>query len=156
VKRRIFLSYQHEDQLKAKGFNLMRYNKGLALEFVTRGLLDPVKSSDPSYIATQIKGRMKGTSVTVVLLGDKTADSEWVENEIRWSDEKDPPNGLLGIKLSPDAAVPDGLDGAEILDWTSPEDVHEFAAAIERAARTPRRMAEAAAAAGSGSGCGRS
>lgn len=155
MKRRIFLSYQHEDQLKAKGFNLMRYNKGLDLEFVTRGLLDPVKSNDPSYISSQIKDRMKGTSVTVALLGDKTADSEWVEKEIRWSDEKDPPNGLLGIKLSPDAEVPDGLDGAEILDWTSPEDVHEFAAAIDRAARIPQRMARAAAAAGHGSGCGK-
>lgn len=155
MKRRIFLSYQHEDQLKAKGFNLMRYNEGLKIQFVTRGLLDPVKSANATYISRQIKDRMKGTSVTVVLLGEKTAGSVWVGNEIRWSTEKDPPNGLLGIKLAPDAAVPDGLDGAEILDWTSPEDVHEFAAAIDRAALIPRRMAQAAAAAGSGSTCGR-
>ena len=156
MKRRIFLSYQHDDQLKAKGFNLMRYNKGLGLEFVTRGLLDPVKSVNESYITSQIKDRMKRTSVTVVLLGEKTADSVWVGNEIRWSTEKDPPNGLLGIRLTPDAAVPDGLEGVEILDWTSPEDVHEFAAAIARAALIPRRMAQAAATAGSGSSCGRS
>lgn len=156
MKRRIFLSYQHEDQLKAKGFNLMRYNKGLELEFVTRGLLDPVNSANDSYISRQIKDRMKGTSVTVVLLGEKTADSVWVANEIRWSTEKNPPNGLLVIKLTPNVSVPDGLEGAEILDWTSPEDVYEFAAAIDRAARIPRRMAQAAAAAGSGSSCGRS
>jgi hypothetical protein len=156
VKRRIFLSYQHEDQLKAKGFNLTRYNKGLELEFVTRGLLDPVMSANESYISRQIKDRMKGTSVTVVLLGEKTAGSVWVGNEIRWSTEKNPPNGLLGIKLTPDAAVPDGLEGAEILDWTSLRTSTSSRPLSSGAALIPRRMAQAAAAAGSGSSCGRS
>src|SRR5436309_26564 len=115
MARRVFVSYQHLDQLKAKGFNLMRYNKALGLEFVTRGLLDPVNSSDPAYIAAQINARIKGTSVTVVLLGDRTSESEWVAKEIRWSTDRDPPNGLVGIRLTPDAEVPDGLEGAEIL-----------------------------------------
>jgi len=155
MARRIFLSYQHLDQLKAKGFNLMRYNKSLDLSFVTRGLLDPVKSEDPAYIAGQIKARLKGTSVTVVLLGDRTADSSWVAKELQWSVEKDPPNGLVGIKLTRDADVPEGLEGAEILDWHSPEDVREFASAIERAAMAARRMADAKALVGSSSSCGR-
>ncbi len=72
---RVFISYQHDDQLKAKGLNLMRYNKPLGMNFVSRGLLDPVKSQDPRYIETQIKERLRGTSVTIVLLGDSTADS---------------------------------------------------------------------------------
>jgi hypothetical protein len=155
LSRRIFLSYQHLDQLKAKGFNLMRYNKGLDLEFVTRGILDPVKSNDPAYISDSIKRRMKGTSVTVVLLGDRTADSSWVAKELEWSVEKAPPNGLVGIRLSPDAETPEGLDGAEILDWSSPDDVQQFGPAIERAARAARRMADATALLGGGSNCGR-
>lgn len=157
ARRRVFVSYQHQDQLKAKGFNLMRYNKALGLEFVTRGLLDPVKSSDPGYITSQIKATMKGTSVTVVLLGDKTADSSWIAKEIRMSGEKDPPNGLVGIKLSPDASVPEGMEGAEILNWNVPEDVREFGAAIDRAAAGARRMADAQALVGwtNGGGCGR-
>jgi hypothetical protein len=155
MARRVFLSYQHEDQLKAKGFNLMRYNKHLGLEFVARGLLDPVRSKDPAYIRAQIREKLKGTSVTVVLLGDKTADSEWVANEIAWSIEKDSPNGLVGIKLTVDAEVPAGLEGAEILDWHVPEDVQEFSAAIERAALAARRMTEASKFVGSGSGCAR-
>jgi hypothetical protein len=156
MARRVFLSYQHQDQLKAKGFNLMRYNKNLDLQLVTRGLLDPVKSSDPGYIATQIKEKLKGTSVTVVLLGDSTATSEWVAREIAWSLEKTPPNGLVAIKLSPDAKIPEGLEGAEILDWHSPEDVREFGTAIERAAAAARRMADAKVLVGSASSCGRS
>src|SRR4051812_385533 len=99
MARRVFISYQHTDQLKAKGFNLMRYNKGLDLRFTTRGLLDPIKSNDRAYVTRQIKERLRGTSVTIVLLGDKTASSQWVANEIEWSLGKDPPNGLMGIKL---------------------------------------------------------
>lgn len=136
MTRRIFISYQHEDQLKAKGFNLMRYNKHLRLEFVGRHLLDPVKSDDPAYISRKIRERLKGSSVTVVLIGDVTAQSIWVGREIRWSLDKKPPNGLLGIRLSPNAPVPDELmeRGTEILSWYDPEDVHEFQDAIERAA----------------------
>lgn len=155
MARRVFISYQHQDQLKAKGFKLMQHNAGIDLDFTSRGLLDPVKSSDPSYITRQIKERLKGTSVTVVLLGSETSQSSWVENEIQWSLEKDPPNGLVAIRLSSDAPVPAGLEGAEVLDWQNPEDVHEFGPAVERAARAARRMADAAALTGSGSTCGR-
>ncbi len=141
MARRIFICYQHEDQLTAKGFNLMRYNKNLDLDFVGRHLLDPVKSSDPDYISRKIKEQIAGSSVTVVLIGDETADSEWVAKEIQWSLDKLPPNGIVGIRLNPQADIPQGLDdcGAEILNWYEPEDVHEFQDAIERAAAAARR-----------------
>lgn len=155
MRRRVFLSYQHLDQLKAKGFNLMRYNKALGLEFVTRGLLDPVMSTDPSYIGRKIKEALSGTSVTVVLLGDDTTRSEWVAKEIAWSREKG--NGIVAIRLSPNAAIPAGLDDAEILNWNSPDDVKEFGPAIERAASGARQMANASELIGTSGGqsCGR-
>jgi hypothetical protein len=154
MARRVFLSYQHEDQLKAKGFNLMRYNQHLALEFTTRGLLDPVKSRDDVYISAKIREQMKGTSVTVVLLGDNTCDSKWVAREIEWSLEKDPPNGIVAIKLHANAEIPDSLAECEVLDWNSPADVTEFSAAVERAARAERRMSQASALVGPrGSSC---
>ena len=68
----------------------MRYNKHLDLEFVGRHLLDPAKSNDPAYISKKIRERLTGTSVTVVLIGDVTAQSIWVSREIRWSLEKNP------------------------------------------------------------------
>lgn len=154
--RRVFVSYHHADQMKVKGFDLMRHNKALQLEFTTRGLLDPVKSQDPDYIARCIKDRQRGTSVTVVLIGEDTARSDWVAKEIGWSLEKSPPNGLIGIRLTPDAPTPAGLEGAEILDWGSPEDVREFGPAVERAALAGRRMASALAQVGvSDSSCQR-
>jgi len=148
MARRIFISYQHEDQGKAKGFNLLRWNKNVDLEFVGRHLLDPVKSSDEQYIAEKVKEQLAGTSVTVVLLGHNTQESDWVAWEIAESVAKK--NGILAIKI--DADVPDpSVDsvvgnalhgcGAEIVPWSP----HDFEAAIERAFRAAGRAESVAA-----------
>jgi MTH538 TIR-like domain (DUF1863) len=101
----------------------------------------PVKSNDPDYIGRKIREQITGSSVTVVLIGNGTAGSEWVGREVRWSLDKRPPNGILGIRLNPGADIPQGLAdcGAEILNWYAPDDVHEFQEAIERAAAAARR-----------------
>jgi hypothetical protein len=136
-KRHVFISYQHRDQMKAKGFNLMRYNKHLNLDFVGRHLLDPVDSITGAYISSKIKEQLNGSSATVVLIGKETADSDWVDKEIQWSIEKG--NGLIGIRLDPDTDIPPGLEeaGAEILDWD--EVTTEFPDALERAIEATRR-----------------
>lgn len=107
----------------------------------SRSLLDPVKSNDPDYIGRKIREQIAGSSVTVVLIGNETADSEWVGREIQWSLDKQPANGILGIRLNPEADIPEELTdrGAEILNWYTPDDVHEFQEAIERAAAAARR-----------------
>jgi hypothetical protein len=127
--------------MKAKGLNLMRYNEHLDVNFVGRHLLDPVHSNDPDYISRKIREQIKGSSATIVLIGAHTADSDWVSKEIAWSLAKNPPNGLVGIRIDPDAQIPAALieAGAEILDWTTPDDVHAFDAAIERAVAATAR-----------------
>lgn len=121
--------------MKAKGFNLLRWNKNVSFDFVGRHLLDPVKSENPGYISEKIREQLKGTSATVVLLGKNTADSDWVRREIAWSVEKG--NGIVGIKLTPDASVPPELAdaGAEIVGW----DPSSFEDAIERAIHQTQR-----------------
>jgi MTH538 TIR-like domain (DUF1863) len=135
LRRRVFISYQHQDQMKAKGLNLMTYNQDLDVTFIGRHLLDPVSSDDPDYISRKIREQINGSSATIVLIGNQTADSGWVPKEVQWSLDKEPPNGLLGIRIDPNAEIPAQLTqaGAEILDWNAPEDVYEFDAAIERA-----------------------
>jgi hypothetical protein len=95
MARRIFISYQHEDQMKAKGFNLLRWNKNVDFEFVGRHLLDPVDSDNEKYIKSKVMEQLKGTSVTVVLIGKETCDSDWVRWEIEKSLGKENPNGIL-------------------------------------------------------------
>jgi hypothetical protein len=133
MTRRVFISYQHEDLLKAKGLNLMTYNKKVNVDFTGRHLLSPVDSQDDAYISRKIREQLKGSSATIVLIGRETTNSEWVEREIAWSREDG--KGIIGIRVDPDAEVPEGLTeyGAEILDWSTPEDVNQFDEAIERA-----------------------
>lgn len=153
MTRRVFISYQHLDQMKVKGFNLLQWSKSVNVDFVGRHLLSPVDSDNKQYISSKIREQIKGTSVTVVLIGEETADSDWISDEVKWSLEKDPPNGILGIRISPDAPIPDALNecGAEIVDW----DASKFTDAIERAAVAAKRVPLIKAAVGAGSGCSR-
>lgn len=146
MARRVFISAQHKDQMRAKGFHLMSYNENLDVEFRGRHLLDRVDSEDQGYIRGLVREQMRGTSVTVCLIGGKTADSHWVDWEIEVSIERG--NGLLGIRLDPQADIPHALTerGVEILDWNKPDDVHQFGEAIERAALAARRAPLVAAA----------
>lgn len=149
--RRIFISCHYADRQKAKGFNLLQWNKNVDLDFVGRHLLDPVDSTNKDYIRQKIKEQLTGTSATVILIGRDTADREWVEDEIRWSLEKG--NGILGIKLEPGVKIPDALIdcGAEVIEW----DVHQFSDAIERACDGTRRTTEIRLGGSSDGGCAR-
>jgi hypothetical protein len=157
MARRVFLSYQHRDEGRAKGFDLLRRSPRIDVNYSVRHQMQRVNSDNPGYVGERIRGQMKGTSVTVVLIGAETAASSWVAKEIEWSQSKQPPNGLLGIVIDPGAQVPEGLldAGAELIDWTDPGDYREFEAAIERAALAASRAAAIASSVGSGSSCGR-
>ena len=119
VGRRIFLSFDHDDKLQVQGFKLMQWNPNLEFEFTSRDLLTPVNSENPDYIRAQIRERMKGTSCIVVLLGQRTAQKEWVDFEIREALSEG--KGVLGIRLK-DAGnvdIPPALEEAhaKIIDW---------------------------------------
>jgi hypothetical protein len=160
MARRVFISYQHDDRMKAKGFNLLRWNKNVEVEFVGRHLLDPVDSKNEDYIKQCVREQLNGTSVTVVLIGKNTPDSDWVRWEIEESVSKESPNGVLAIKLELDCDVPSDSPvgkilhdiGAEIMDWSP----HDFADALERAALAAGRIRQVGASVGApGGGCGR-
>jgi hypothetical protein len=141
--------------MKAKGFNLLRWNGRVDVAFVGRHLLDPGASTDPAYVTRCVKDQIKGTSVTVVLIGKDTHKSDWVTNEIEWSLEKDPPNGILGIRLDAAASIPTALAdcGAEVIEW----DASAFADAMERAVAAAGRaeVLRSGAGADGGANCGR-
>lgn len=159
AKRRIFISYQHADQMKAKGFNLLQWNKNVDLEFVGQHLLDPVNSSNEEYIKSCIREQIDNTSVTVVLLGKETHDSDWVRWEIETSLAKENPNGILAIQLYPDAPLPADSPvgqalrdaGAEVIGWQP----HDFQDAIERAAVAAGRVLAIRRAGSGGDTCAR-
>jgi hypothetical protein len=94
--------------------------------------LSPVDSKDPNYVRTKIREQLKGSSVVVVLIGQNTASSDWVDYEVRegMEDRK----GIIGIRLkgAETAEVPPALTeaGVKVVNW----DPDAFSDEIERAA----------------------
>lgn len=135
MEQRVFISFQNEDRAEANGFNLLHWEKKVDIEFVGRHLLDPVNDKNETYIRSKITEKLKGTSVTVVLIGDKTYDSKWVQWEIEQSLEKG--NAIIAIRLNDNAPLPDESPvghalrnaGAETVSWNT----HAIIYAIERA-----------------------
>lgn len=149
MKRRVFISYEHPDQLGSEGFDADAYD---ALTFDGR---DVERHSGEAALA-RVRDQLGRTAVTLVLIGPREAPNEWVEREIEWSLEAG--NGLVGIKLDPAAAPPAPLfeAGAEILDWSRPEDVTYLEHAIESAVHSATLLRRAAQrGTGSGKSCAR-
>jgi hypothetical protein len=134
---RIFLSHERDDKEGLKAFMLLRETMHYDFCFFDRSLADPSKMEDPEYVRRFINDKLHGTSVTVVLIGEKTQESPWVGYEIEESVKRG--NGILGIRLEgkSDDPIPPLLTelGARVIDWDPPE----FAGAIEDAARETRQ-----------------
>ncbi len=69
-----------------------------AAGFIDDADFEEVKRKGDTAIKNWIDNQLKGTSVTVVLVGEKTCSSRWVKYEIEKSIEIG--NGLLGIDVS--------------------------------------------------------
>lgn len=138
MARRIFICYEGEDRNRAKGFRLLRWNENVELDFFDRHLLDPIQSKDPDYVKKVIRERMHGTSLTIVIIGEKTHESEWVDWEIRETIANR--KGVLGIRVKDAGNVrtPPALEeaGAEVIDWNP----HDFDDAFERACDAPAKV----------------
>jgi len=132
MPRRVFISTAYEDVNQARGFKLLQWNPNVDFEFVIRDLLSPVDSRDPQYIKSIIREQLNGTSVTAVLIGQTTHQSNWVPWEIEESIARG--NGIIGIMLKgqEDAPIPQALKdaGAKVINW----DTDKFSDEIERSA----------------------
>lgn len=69
-----------------------------AAGFVDAADFEKIKQKGEAAVKRWIDGQLKGTSVTVVLVGQDTCDSKYVKYEIEKSIEIG--NGLLGIDIS--------------------------------------------------------
>ncbi len=90
----VFVSYDHDDQKQVGGFKLFKNNPKHPLDFRDHSLKEPVTDksgkpikyppSDPRSkpVRDEIKKKFENASKLVVLIGDDTYKSEWVEWEI--------------------------------------------------------------------------
>ena len=99
MARRVFFSFKYKDVSRAMVVRNSWVTKGKeAAGFIDSANFEEIKRKGDAAIQRWIDGQLKGTSVTVVLVGEKTCDSRWVKYEIEKS--KEIGNGLLGVDIS--------------------------------------------------------
>ncbi len=148
MARRVYFAFHFERDIFR--VNVVR-NANVVLGTGRSGFFDKseyeeVKRKSATEIARRIREKMKGTSVTAVLIGRDTWQRAWVDYEIQESIANN--NGLLGVyihhvsnlgdadplyPLPPAPRVPRGIPFPTIL-WDS-RDLRPFAVQVEAAGR---------------------
>ncbi len=99
MARRAFFSFKYKDVSRAMVVRNSWVTQGKeAAGFIDVADFEEIKRKGDTAIKNWIDSQLKGTSVTVVLVGEETCDSKWVKYEIEKS--KEIGNGLLGIDVS--------------------------------------------------------
>lgn len=103
MARRVFFSFDFErDSWRAANVRnsnvVSRYDK----TYIDKARWEKVKQSGDGAIRRWIEEQLRGTSVTVVLIGKETADRKWVQYEIERSVELG--KGLIGVHI---VGIPD-------------------------------------------------
>jgi hypothetical protein len=129
-KRRIFISFDHDDSAQVSGFLGLRLILD-NFEFYNHKLDRRINSTDVDYVKRVIREEyIRPASVTVILIGNKTAESPWVRWEIEESIRQG--KGLLGIQLKGSwGRIPAGIPNNAVGGW----DPDKFASWIEWAYR---------------------
>jgi len=97
--RKVFFSFKYEDVSRAMVVRNSWVTQGKeAAGFIDSADFEKVKKQGDQAIKNWINKQLEGTSVTVVLVGEKTCGSRWVKYEIEQSIKRG--NGLLGIDIS--------------------------------------------------------
>jgi len=145
VARRVFFSFSHDDDIwRANQVRNANVVAGPHLAgFFDHSEYEVARKAGKDGIQRMILSHLKDTTVTVVLIGAKTANRAWVKYEIKQSIARK--NGLLGIYIhhlkDPNKrcssrgvkpAVPKGVD-FPVYDWD--KDLDRLRKAIEAAGK---------------------
>ncbi len=125
-KRRIFVSFDHDDSTQVTGFLGLRQILD-NFDFYNHKLDRRIQSSDVNYVTRVIRDEyIRPASVTVVLIGNRTASSDWVRWEIAESLQQG--KGILGIRLKDSTGpIPPAIPPQHVGGW----DPDKFASWIE-------------------------
>ncbi len=146
MARRTFFSFKYEDVSRAMVVRNSWVAQGReAAGFIDAADFEEIKKKGDTAIQSWIDGQLKGTSVTVVLVGEKTCSSRWVKYEIEKSIELD--NGLLGIDISKIKDLNENTSkrcgkipkGYDFYLWYKDDGYNNMGAWIEEAAKSAGR-----------------
>jgi hypothetical protein len=114
-----------------------------------------VPGQDQLFVGSALQ-QLEAADVTVVLVASLTGREDFVREDIMHAIRKD--KGVLALQLDAGADTPSALHeaGAEVLNWSDPEDLDYLPRAIAHAERSARVLAAAVKrGAGSGAPCAR-
>lgn len=124
MARRVYFAFHYQNDISR--VNVVRNSGALrgvdGSGFYDHSLWEKAKKTGEESIKRMINDGLKGTSVTVFLLGSETAGRRWVRYELEKSYEKG--NGLLAVRIHgiKDFRGFTSLMGANILDtYTLPD-----------------------------------
>lgn len=107
MARKVFFSFKYLDISRAMVVRNSWVTQGReSAGFIDAASFEKIKRQGDAAIKRWIDDQLRGTSVTVVLVGAETCSSCWVRYEIAQSIQRG--NGLLGI----DVSMIKGLDGS--------------------------------------------
>ncbi|MEZ4401316.1 MAG: TIR domain-containing protein [Kofleriaceae bacterium] len=143
MARRVFFSFHFDNDIwranQVRNSNVVHGPD--AAGFFDHSEYEEAKKKSDDEIDRMIKARLKGTTVTIVLIGTETASRPWVKREIALSAAQK--NGFLGIRIhhlknekgetssaGPVPAVPAGVE-FPVYSWDG--EIEKFKKAIEAA-----------------------
>lgn len=97
MARKVFFSFKYDDVARA----MIVRNSWVTQDsagFIDKAEFEEVKKKGDAAIKRWIDDQLKNTTVTVVLVGENTKKSKWVQYEIDESNKRG--NGLLEINIS--------------------------------------------------------
>jgi len=146
MARKVFFSFKYEDVSRAMVVRNSWVTQGKeAAGFIDSADFEKVKRQGDNAIKNWIDKQLEGTSVTVVLVGEKTCSSRWVKYEIDKSKERG--NGLIGIDVSKIKDLQGNTSercgiipkGYEFYYWNNNEGYKNMGIWIEKAAKAAGR-----------------
>ena len=131
-RRNVFISFAAEDLTLVNFLRGQAKNENSNLDFIDRSLREPYDSENVEYIKRGIREHIRQTSVTVCFITENTAQSKWVDWEIRESINLG--KGVVAMYQweSPPSNLPPAIEELRIklVPWRQ----SELSAAIERSA----------------------
>lgn len=94
AKRKVFISYHHKREQKVVDDFVNEFSEDYEV-FTDSSLSDAADSDDSEYLNEVCRNAIKGTSVTIVMIGEQTGCRKFVDWEIRYTLFLE--HGLVGI-----------------------------------------------------------
>lgn len=110
AKKKVFVSYDHsEDAHYKRLLQAWDANPNFDFEFDSRGPNVAINSDDAARVKQSLTRMMKDATHLLVLVGEKSHKSKWMEWEIDRAKQSDVKLKLAAVKLAKSNATPPGL-----------------------------------------------